>query len=145
LSLETELRRALEGGEFRVYYQPLVALATGRVAGFEALVRWRHRGRGLLAPGDFIPLAEETGLILPLDHWVLGEACRQARRWRARPGVASAPALSVNLSGRHFQQAGLVENVARILRETGTGPGNCNWSSPRGYSWTDRGDARHPA
>jgi len=123
LSLEAELRRALEGGEFRVYYQPLVALATGRVASFEALVRWRHQGRGLLSPGDFIPLAEETGLILPLDHWVLGEACRQARRWRARPGVTSAPALSVNLSGRHFQQAGLVENVARILHETDTGPG----------------------
>jgi diguanylate cyclase (GGDEF)-like protein/PAS domain S-box-containing protein len=122
LDLEAELRRALERNEFRVFYEPMVALATGRIAGVEALVRWRHPQRGLLSPMEFIALAEETDLILALDRWVLAEACRHAQRWRG-PGVASPPLLSVNLSGRHFQQAGLVEFIARTLRETGTDPG----------------------
>ena len=122
LDLEAELRRALERNEFRVYYEPLVELATGRIVGVEALVRWRHPKRGLLSPAEFITLAEETNLILALDRWVLAEACRHAQRWRS-PGAPSSPLLSVNLSGRHFQHAGLVEAIARILRETDTDPG----------------------
>ena len=122
LALEGELRQALERGELRVHYQPQVDLATGRVAGLEALARWRHPARGLLAPGVFIPLAEETGLILPLGRWVLVEACRQARRWGARRGGARPPVVSVNLSPRQFLQPGLADDVAGILRATGADP-----------------------
>ena len=82
LRLETELRRAVERQEFRLWYQPIVALADRQVAGFEALVRWQHPERGLLAPGAFLPVAEELGLIASIDEWVLGEACRQGQQWR---------------------------------------------------------------
>ena len=124
LALETDLRRALERGEFELHYQPKVELATGRLAGLEALVRWRHPQRGLVSPAQFIPLAEETGLIVPLGRWVLAEACRQVRVWQA--GVPTAPplTLSVNLSAREFLQPDLVDEVARVLRDSRLAPGS---------------------
>ncbi|MDP9372722.1 MAG: EAL domain-containing protein, partial [Chloroflexota bacterium] len=120
---EHDLRRGLERGEFRVYYQPQVALATGRMTGMEALVRWAHPARGLLPPAEFIPLAEETGLILPLGRWVLTEACRQARAWQEQYPGAPAPIMSVNLSASQFQQPHLVAEVAQALREIALEPG----------------------
>lgn len=122
LHLETDLRRALERGELRVHYQPIVKLDTGRITGFEALARWEHPERGLIQPDDFIPLAEDTGLILPMGLWVLEEACRALRRWQDRPGGA-ALTMAVNLSARQFTQPDLVERVARVMRETGVRPG----------------------
>jgi diguanylate cyclase (GGDEF)-like protein/PAS domain S-box-containing protein len=123
LHLEAELRQGLERGEFEVYYQPKIDLASGKLAGMEALVRWRHPSRGLVAPDAFIPLAEETGLICPLGQWVLEEACRQTRRWNER-GLDPRCEVSVNLSARQFAQPALVDDVARALRETGVNPGD---------------------
>jgi diguanylate cyclase (GGDEF)-like protein/PAS domain S-box-containing protein len=122
LQMEEDLRRAIEREEFRVYYQPQVLLVTGEMIGFEALVRWKHPERGLLAPSEFIPLAEETGLIVRLGGWVLEEACRQARVFRERtlPGVL--PRMYVNLSARQFRHPELVEEVSAILSETETDP-----------------------
>jgi diguanylate cyclase (GGDEF)-like protein len=122
IDLENDLRRGIERGELRLHYQPLIDLTTDRIIGFEALVRWEHPVRGLIPPLSFVPLAEETGLILPLGRWVLESACRQARAWRdARPG---GPPLfmSVNLSGRQFFQPDLVDQVREILDETGLDP-----------------------
>ncbi|HEU0013208.1 MAG TPA: EAL domain-containing protein [Longimicrobium sp.] len=122
LHLETDLRRALERGELRVYYQPIVDLQTGRIAGFEALARWQHPERGLILPDDFIPLAEDTGLILPLGMWVLEEACRAIRRWQGLPGHERLK-MAVNLSPRQFHQADLVQRVEQVLRDTGVPAG----------------------
>ncbi len=122
IDMEDDLRRALERDELRVHYQPLVDLATDRIVGFEALVRWQHPVRGLVPPLAFISLAEETGLIVPLGCWVLETACRQAAKWRdARPNGPRL-AMSVNLSSRQFVQADLVERVDAILAETGLDP-----------------------
>ena len=105
LALESDLHRALERGEFRVYYQPIFSLDDQHIVEVEALVRWQHPERGLVSPIDFIPVAEETGLIVPLGQWVLVEACRQAAEWRdAYPG--RAPTMGVNLSARQFQRPG---------------------------------------
>ena len=125
LDLEDDLRRALEFGELRVHYQPIVDLRTNAVAGFEALVRWQHPTKGLVAPLAFIPMAEETGLIVPIGRWVLETACRQAARWHATAArrAEAAPFVSVNLSARQFMAADLVADVAEILRATGLGPG----------------------
>ncbi|HSU14201.1 putative bifunctional diguanylate cyclase/phosphodiesterase [Longimicrobium sp.] len=123
LRMETELRRALDRGELRVHYQPIISLDSGRIAGFEALVRWQHPERGLLAPDAFIPLAEETGLILPLGTWVLEEACRELRRWQDRQGDDAPLTMAVNLCARQFLQADLAERVARVLTETAIAPG----------------------
>ncbi len=121
LQLETDLRRALTRGEFRLRYQPIVSLKTGRITGVEALVRWAHPDRGLTSPIEFIPIAEETGLILPLGAWVLGEACRQLAAWRREIPHARI-ALSVNLSAKQFGQADLVERIRDVLRESGLDP-----------------------
>jgi len=117
LTIESELRHALANGELEVHYQPQVHLATGALTGAEALVRWRHPQRGLLLPGEFIAVAEDTGLIVPLGEQVLRAACRQSTRWReaGRPDLKVA----VNLSGRQFRRRDLVEQVCAILAETG--------------------------
>jgi diguanylate cyclase (GGDEF)-like protein/PAS domain S-box-containing protein len=122
LELETALRRAVEHGAFRLHYQPIVGLASGRVVAFEALARWSDGERLPVRPGEFVPMAEELGLIVPLGRWVLQEACRQGRIWQDRYGRA-APGLGVNLSVRQFEHPSLVEDLARILRETGFAPG----------------------
>jgi diguanylate cyclase (GGDEF)-like protein/PAS domain S-box-containing protein len=119
LRLETDLRRAVERCEFLLHYQPVVSLAEGRVASLEGLVRWRHPANGLVMPNDFIPLAEDTGLIVPLGDWVLREACRQMRQW----GEGKGPAVSINLSARQLAQPGLVESVRAALAATGLEPG----------------------
>ena len=117
--LESDLRRALERKEFQVYYQPIVNLQTSAIYGFEALVRWNHPQQGLLSPGDFIPIAEETGLITQLDWWVIQEACQQVYQWNENYKNRPPFVISVNLSARHFTQANLVEQVTKILNETG--------------------------
>jgi len=125
LDLERDLRRALATEEeFEVHYQPKILLQTGEVLGAEALVRWRHPERGLVSPAQFIPVAEETGLMLRIGHHVLAEACRQAGAWReARPPDAPL-LLSVNVSAKQFHRPGLVDEVARVLVETGLEPRN---------------------
>ena len=119
-ALEADLRWALERGELRLAYQPLVELATGRVAAAEALARWAHPERGPVPPAEFIPLAEDTGLIVPLGRWVLDEACRQARAWAEEH--ADPPVVAVNLSARQFQHPDLVEDVAEALLRSGLSP-----------------------
>lgn len=121
LNLETDLRRALERRELRLHYQPVVSLRTGEIVGAEALVRWQHPERGLVPPLDFIPLAEETGLIVPISEWVLREACRHMKGWQEKLGLPNL-AISVNLSSRQFELPGLVAQVAAVLSETGLQP-----------------------
>jgi diguanylate cyclase (GGDEF)-like protein len=118
IEIENDLRRALERGEFRLFYQPIISLQTGTLAGWEALIRWQHPVRGLVPPLEFIPVAEETGLIVGIGQWVLEEACRQHRAWQAE---YDAPPLvmSVNLSGRQFQQPSLVSDVQHALAAAG--------------------------
>jgi diguanylate cyclase len=120
LALKDELRRALDHGEFTLEYQPVISLQTGRVESLEALVRWRHPERGLVPPGDFIPLAEETGLIVALGEWVCSEAARQAKQWQRSTGRPVA--VSVNLSGRQLQEADIVPMVSAVLEETKLDP-----------------------
>jgi diguanylate cyclase (GGDEF)-like protein/PAS domain S-box-containing protein len=122
LNLESDLRQAVQRGELRVHYQPIVILETGRVVEVEALVRWQHPTRGLMAPADFIYIAEESGLIVPIGQWVLEEACRQVAAWQGEFEVKPALMVSVNLSPRQFQQPKLVEQVASALREAGLAP-----------------------
>ena len=120
LDLETGLRRAVDAGEFEAFYQPVVSTATGTIVGVEALVRWHHPERGLLEPGQFINLSEETGLILPIGRTVLGQACRTARRWQDT--FDARITMSVNLSARQFSNPELVQEVADVLRITGLEP-----------------------
>jgi diguanylate cyclase (GGDEF)-like protein len=122
LELEADLRRALERQELRLHYQPIVSLETGQIRAVEALARWQHPRRGLISPLQFIPIAEETGLIIPLGRWVLEEACRQVRHWQLTHPEARDLLVSVNLSGRQFQNARLVDEVGQILRESGLAP-----------------------
>src|SRR5690606_9039232 len=118
LALEAELRQAMERGEMRIVYQPIIALADGRLTGLEALVRWQHPERGDIPPATFIPIAEETGLIVPIGRWVLREACMCAARWRQMMNGAPL-SLTINLSGRQFQEDGMLEEVETVLADTG--------------------------
>ena len=123
LELQGELRRALDrGGEFTLLYQPIVELQSGEVTGVEALVRWLHPERGTLSPGQFIPLAEETGLIVPLGRWVVREACRQAQLWQGGCGTERALTLTVNVSGYQLQYEGVVDDVRDALADSGLDP-----------------------
>ena len=118
LQLETDLRRALERNEFRNFYQPIVSLESGRIVGFEALMRWQHPTRGMIAPEEFIFVAEETGLIRELGWWSLREACRQMSDWRAGSKGYVGLTMSVNLSAKQLLQPHLVEEMDKLLRET---------------------------
>jgi diguanylate cyclase (GGDEF)-like protein/PAS domain S-box-containing protein len=122
LELEGDLRRGLAKGELRVHYQPKVSIGSERIAGMEALVRWEHPERGLLPPKEFISLAEESGLIVPVGKWVLEEACRQAREWQERYPHDPPLPISVNLSARQFRHRGLVEDVKGALRKAELDP-----------------------
>jgi diguanylate cyclase (GGDEF)-like protein/PAS domain S-box-containing protein len=122
LRLETDLRRAVQEASFGVHYQPIVSLADGRVAGFEALVRWRHPVWGLVPPDQFIQVAEETGLILPIGRWVLSEACERIHHWQREHPSDPPLAINVNLSRRQLLQADLLEQIRRILENTGLPP-----------------------
>jgi EAL domain-containing protein (putative c-di-GMP-specific phosphodiesterase class I) len=124
LELETDLRQAIERGELRIHYQPIVSLRSGRVSEIEALVRWQHPTRGLIAPADFIPIAEETGLIVPIGQWVLEQSCRQTAAWHAQCPQNPPLIVGVNVSPRQLQLASFAEDVARTLRETGL-PAGC--------------------
>jgi EAL domain-containing protein (putative c-di-GMP-specific phosphodiesterase class I) len=117
LALESSLRHALERNEFLLHYQPKVDVRSGNIVGTEALLRWQHPDMGMIAPARFIPVAEETGLIVPLGEWVLRTACAQNRKWQ-RQGFPHLQ-VAVNLSPRQFRQENLVRQVARILHETG--------------------------
>ena len=120
IDLQTELHRALERGEMEVYYQPLISLSDRRVVGAEALIRWNHPRHGTLLPAQFIELAEDTGLILPIGRTVIEQACRQARAWHDALNVTVE--IGVNLSARQFQQINLAEDIEEILRSTGVNP-----------------------
>jgi diguanylate cyclase (GGDEF)-like protein len=122
MKIESELRDVVERGELRVFYQPIISLESGRLAGFEALMRWQHPERGLVSPAEFIPVAEDTGLIIPMTIWILREACTQLSRWRWQAPINRSLIVSVNLSGRHFGEPNLVEQVSQILQETGLEP-----------------------
>ena len=122
LQLESDLRQAVEQKEFAVYYQPIVSLQTGRLAGFEALVRWNHPRHGLISPADFIPVAEETGLIVPIGQWVLNEACIQVRQWQIDSPSHRSLSLSVNLSARQVAQPDLLERIKEALETSKLNP-----------------------
>ncbi|MCL1468554.1 GGDEF domain-containing response regulator [Argonema galeatum] len=122
LQLENDLRRAVERKEFIVYYQPIVSLYTGRISGFEALVRWKHPTRGLVPPVEFIPVAEETGLIASIDTWVLQEACHQLSIWQKQHATEELLTMGVNLSVRLLSQPNLIEQIAQVLQKTDLNP-----------------------
>ncbi len=118
MQLETDMRQGFERGEFCLHYQPIFAIETNTLAGFEALIRWNHPTRGMVSPDNFIPLAEENGLILPLGRWILFESCRQMREWQDKNPAAALLKLSVNLSCKQFSQPDLVEQVTAALIST---------------------------
>ena len=122
LLIESDLRHAIEREEFHVHYQPIVALSDQQLCGFEALVRWQHPVRGLVPPNGFIPIAEETGLIIPIGLWVLREACRQMRAWDSEFPECARLIVNVNLSARQCLHPTLVSDVSRVLAETGLEP-----------------------
>jgi EAL domain-containing protein (putative c-di-GMP-specific phosphodiesterase class I) len=125
LELRADLLRAVEAQEFVLYFQPIYELSSGELAGVEALIRWQHPERGLVPPDQFIPLAEETGLIVPIGKWALEEACREAIvLQRAQPRKAQPLTMAVNLSAKQLQEPDLVRDLASILRESGLNPQN---------------------
>ena len=139
LDLEHDLRHALQRSEFTQYYQPKIDLETGRIAGAEALIRWRHPTLGLVSPADFIPIAEETGLIAEIGEWTLRQACRQAQEWR-RAGIA-LETIAVNLSPRQFHDSRLVHLVRQILDDTDLPPEYLELELTEGAMMDDTGRA----
>lgn len=122
LALESDLRLAIENKELRIFYQPIVSLTDGQLVGFEALVRWQHPNRGLLLPATFIPLAEETGLVISIDRWVLQEAVQQIRRWQMQYPSDPPLTININISSQQLAQPDLIERMKQILQETGLEP-----------------------
>jgi diguanylate cyclase (GGDEF)-like protein len=123
MEMENELQQVIERGELVLHYQPIVALGDRSLEGFEALVRWQHPTRGMISPAEFIPVCEETGLIVPVGYWVLREACRQLKEWQAaQPAAAKDLTISVNVSARQLATPDLVERFTKIFQETGVAP-----------------------
>ncbi len=122
LQLEADLRRAVEQGEFRLFYQPLVSLRSGHITGLEALVRWDHPERGLVDPDDFLPIAEETGLIVPMGRWVLTEACRQMSEWHKAYPREEPLSIGVNFSVKQFSQPDLLDQIVGAIQSSGIDP-----------------------
>jgi len=122
LELETDLRYAVEEEQFELFYQPIIALEEMRLAGFEALVRWNHPRKGLVSPAEFIPLAESTGLIVPMTLQILRAASFQLVEWKLRNPGSELLTVSVNLSGKHFSHPGLLEHITSVLDESGLDP-----------------------
>jgi EAL domain-containing protein (putative c-di-GMP-specific phosphodiesterase class I) len=122
LLLEAALRYALQNEEFTLHYQPIVAVDTGRVQGFEALLRWQASGSTSIAPGTFVPIAEQCGLIVPISIWVLKTACLEAARWHQLHPSDPLLYVSINISSRHFSHAGFVGHVKDALEESGVDP-----------------------
>jgi diguanylate cyclase (GGDEF)-like protein len=122
LQVETELRLALDREELRLYYQPIVSLEHGRITGFEALLRWQHPERGLVTAGDFLPIAEETEIILPISEWILREVCRQLRAWQAEFSPDPPISVSVNLTTKYLAKPDLVEEIVQMIEQNGIDP-----------------------
>jgi diguanylate cyclase (GGDEF)-like protein len=122
LQLETDLQRALQRQELQLHYQPIVSLKSNKITGFEALLRWHRPEHGLVAAAEFIPIAEETGLIVPIGWWVMREACNQMRKWQLQFALNSPLTISVNLSGKQFSQPDLIQQIEQILQETNLDP-----------------------
>ena len=143
LRLERELRAAMARGEFLVHYQPIVRLETGRVTGFEALIRWQHPERGVVGPGEFIDVAEETGLIVPMNRWLLREICQQARVWHSR--YPSDPHLMVtaNLTSKELAQEDLVNSIRLTLQQTAMNPHNVQLEIRETVAMADAENAAH--
>lgn len=141
LQLETDLRQALRRDEFRLVYQPIVELASDRIAGWEVLVRWHHPERGVVPPLEFIGIAEDTGLIVPLGRWVLREACRQVAEWQAMEAGGEPRFVCVNLSARQFVDATLYDEVRDAVRESGLRPGSLKLELTESTLMNDPGSA----
>ena len=141
MEIESDLRHALENRELSVYYQPKVRLADRRICGFEALARWRHPVRGFIPPVEFIPVAEETGMIHGLDMWVLGMACRQMKQWHTQYPCDPPLAISVNLSPRQFGQPDLAAQIGAVLAETGLEPSSLRLEITEGVLMGDPKEA----
>ena len=124
LEMQNDLRHALERNQLALVYQPVHSLETGELVAAEALLRWNHPTRGLIPPGTFVPIAEETGVIVPIGRWVLQQACLDAARWRSRPGTQQGIRVSVNLSGRQIPDGGLLDDIRRAFKESGLPPGS---------------------
>ncbi len=124
LQLEADLRHAIDRNEFILYYQPIISLKTGFITGFEALIRWKHPKRGLVGSDIFIPIAEETGMIIKIGEWVLKEACKQIKIWHKKYPQDKSLTISVNISGRQFSHPKLLENISEIVEDSGIDPAN---------------------
>jgi EAL domain-containing protein (putative c-di-GMP-specific phosphodiesterase class I) len=122
LEIENDLRRAIERDEFLVYYQPILALKTEKITGFEALMRWNHPDKGLISPVQFIPIAEETGLIVPMGEWVFQEACSQMFAWQSQFPNLEPLTITINLSGKQFREPNLLQKITEIIDRTGLEP-----------------------
>jgi len=120
--IESELGAAVRKGEFELFFQPIMDVRSQAIGSFEALIRWHHPIRGIVPPAEFIPIAEETGLIVPIGYWVLREACREAKEWQNNHPSAPAFTINVNLSGRQLERDDVVEQVSAALNETGINP-----------------------
>ena len=137
LELEGDLRRAIEREEFRIYYQPKISISTGEIVSLEALVRWEHPERGLLEPDEFLPVAEESDLIVQIGEWVLDEVCRQGRAWQERYPGESTPRVCTNISPRQFLHTNLVDRVAEVLQESGLEAGRLSLEIDEGILMED--------
>jgi diguanylate cyclase len=138
LSIEQELQAALERGELRLFYQPLVSLDTGDMVGAEALIRWEHPARGFLSPDKFLPVAEESGLIVQVGAWAVGEACRRLRDWDRRNGGPSAFGLAVNLSARELTHPDVVPTVLDAVRRSALDPSRLTIEVTESTAMADR-------